>query len=268
MYQFTITDTEFNAFRAFIYDIAGIKLSNEKKSLVSSRLGKRLRHYSLNSFQKYYDLMIASPQHGERQITIDLLTTNETYFFREPKHFDFLASKILPAWKGGKTFKIWSAASSTGEEAYSLAMLLDDKLGSRPWRIFGSDISARVLKAAQQGLYLQNRIDGIPKEYLHKYCLKGTGEHEGSLLIEKALRQKVSFASVNLKKPLENVGLFDIIFLRNVLIYFDIDTKRQIIKQLVEQLEPNGYLFIGHSESLKGIHDGLEVLAPTIYRKI
>jgi len=268
MYEFKITDNEFNSFRAFIYDYAGISLSDEKKTLVTSRLSKRLRHYSLKTFKEYFDLMISSPPSGERQVVVDLLTTNETYFFREPKHFAFLEKEILAKWKGGKTFRVWSAASSTGEEAYSIAMLVDDMLENRPWEIFGSDISSRVLKKAQQAHYLQNRIDGIPIAFLRKYCLQGMGEHEGTLLIDKALRQKVSFAPVNLKQPPKNLGPFDVIFLRNVLIYFDMETKRQIIKQIVEKMHPDGYLFIGHSESLKGIHDGLETVIPTVYRKI
>ncbi|MBL1275110.1 MAG: protein-glutamate O-methyltransferase CheR [Ectothiorhodospiraceae bacterium] len=267
MFQFKITDSEFSLFRTFIYDHVGINLSDEKKTLVSSRLGKRLRHYSLGSFQEYFDLIVASSHDGERQIAIDLLTTNETYFFREPKHFEFLKKEVLPKWKGVNTFKVWSAASSTGEEAYSIAMLLDDLLGHRPWEIFGSDISRRVLKTAQQGHYLQARIDGIPKAYLRKYCLKGVGEHEGTLLVNKKLRERVVFSPVNLKKLPKDLGFFDIIFLRNVLIYFDMKTKIHIIKQLMEKMHPESYLFIGHSESLKGIHDGLVTVIPTVYRK-
>lgn len=267
MQQHKITDSEFNSFREFIYDQAGISLSDQKKSLVISRLSKRLRHYSLSSFEEYFNLVTSSSQQDERQVAIDLLTTNETYFFREPKHFDFLEKEILSQWQGKRTFRVWSAASSTGEEAYSIAMLLDDKLGSRSWDIFGSDISHRVLKRAQQGCYQQNRIDGIPKEYLQKYCLNGMGEYKGSLLIDKKLRQKVTFSPINLKKPLGDLGPFEVIFLRNVLIYFDEQTKNQIIRQLVEKLHPNGYLFIGHSESLKEIDVGLESVAPTVYRR-
>lgn len=265
--RYEITDSEYNLFREFIYEEAGINLSDKKKTLVVSRLSKRLRHYSLDTFKEYFALVCTSPEHGERQVTIDLLTTNETYFFREPKHFEFLEEAILPQWQGTKTLRVWSAASSTGEEAYSIAMLLDDKLGRRSWDIFGSDISSTVLKTARQGLYQQDRIDGIPKEYLRKYCLKGVDEYEGSLLIDKKLRRRTTFAPVNLKKPLGNLGPFDIIFLRNVLIYFDVQTKKQIIRQLVEKMHPEGYLFVGHSESLKGIHDGLETVIPTVYRK-
>jgi len=267
MLQYKITDCEFNSFRDFIYEYAGIRLSNEKKTLVTSRLSKRLRHYSLSSFQEYFDLIMSSPPDGERQMTVDLLTTNETYFFREPKHFNFLEKEILSKRKSGKMLRIWSAASSSGEEAYSIAMLLDDVMGKQPWEIFGSDISSRVLKKAQKGHYLQCRIDGIPQEYLQKYCLKGTGEHEGTLLIDRALRQRVTFSAVNLKCPLGNVGFFDVIFLRNVLIYFDLETKRKIVSKLVDKLQRGGYLFIGHSESLKGINDNLDAVIPTVYRK-
>jgi len=267
MLEANISDREFNAFRTFIYDQAGISLSDEKKMLVTSRLGKRLRHYSLQSFKEYFELMMSAPHVGEQQVVIDLLTTNETYFFREPKHFEFLEREVLPQWSGRASFRVWSAASSTGEEAYSIAMLLDDKLASGRWEIFGSDISSRVLEIARGGLYQQNRIDGIPKAYLRKYCLKGRDEYEGMLLIEPTLKNRVSFASVNLTKPLGNMQAFDIIFLRNVMIYFDMPTKKHIINKLVEKLQPGGYLFIGHSESLKGIYDGLETVVPTVYRK-
>ena len=268
MFEFTISDSEFQSFRAFIYENVGINLSNEKKTLVTSRLSKRLRHHSLRTFKEYYDLVMASSLGGERQIVIDLLTTNETYFFREPKHFSFLKTEILAKWKGGKTFRVWSAASSTGEEAYSIAMILDDVLAHHPWEIFGSDISSRVLKAAQKGHYQQNRIDGIPKAYLQKYCLKGIDEQEGTLLIDRKLREKVTFASVNLKKPLGEIGDFDLIFLRNVLIYFDAETKKHIVNQVANKLKPGGHLFIGHSESLKSVHDELDMVIPTVYRQV
>lgn len=268
MFQFEITDSEFNLFRSFIYDHAGINLSNEKKNLVTSRLSKRLRQHSLDTFKQYFDLMSDPSQAVERQVVVDLLTTNETYFFREPKHFAFLEKQILPQWPLGRNLRVWSAAASTGEEAYSIAMLLDDMLGTRPWEVFGSDISSRVLQVARQGLYQQYRIEGIPGEFLRKYCLKGVAEHEGSLLIDSSLRKKVRFSELNLNRPLGDIGRFDIIFLRNVLIYFDLETKIQIIKQLVDKMQPDGYLFIGHSETLKGVHTGVASVIPTVYRKI
>jgi chemotaxis protein methyltransferase CheR len=268
MEQNTITNTEFNLFRDFIYEHAGIRLSDEKKPLVISRLSKRLRHYSLISFQDYFDLMIASGRDQEQQVAIDLLTTNETYFFREPKHFDFLANEILVNRDSDKIFRVWSAASSTGEEAYSIAMLLDDKLKNDPWEVFGSDINQTVIQQARRGLYLQDRIDGIPKAYLQNYCFKGKDEYEGKLLINEKLRKKVSFDLVNLTMPLTNLGQFQLIFIRNVMIYFDLETKNKIIKQIVQKLAHGGYLFVGHSESLERTTDSLIQICPAVYQKI
>jgi len=266
MHQIEISDDEFRLISEFLYDQTGINLGLEKKTLVTSRLAKRLQHYALRSYQDYYNLVIRSLGHGERQTAIDLLTTNETYFFREPKHFSFLEQHVLKQWKGGKPLRVWSAASSSGEEAYSIAMLLDDKAGVRPWSVLGSDISTRVLNMAQSGHYSLDRTEGIPKTYLKKYCLRGTQEYEGTLLIDKKLRQYVSFAAINLKNPLANIGLFDIIFLRNVLIYFNRETKQHIIKNIISAMAPAAYLFIGHSESLTGIDTKLSAVAPTIYQ--
>jgi len=265
--QNQISDKAFLDFKTFMYEHVGIDFSPEKKTLIASRLNKRLRHYGLTSFSAYFDLMKASPPDGEMQVAIDLLTTNETYFFREIKHFDFLRNTILAQRRGDRPFRVWSAASSSGEEAYSIAMLLDDVLGRRPWEIIGSDISRRVIEKARQGHYVMNRIDGIPKHYLQKYCLKGTGEHAGTLLIDKIIRERVNFFQANLKRKLPDVGLFDVIFLRNVLIYFDLPTKQLIVKQLLEKLVPGGYFFIGHSETLKGINDTVETILPTMFRR-
>jgi len=268
MFQFTITNKEFGDFRDFIYDHAGIRLNDEKKALVTSRLGKRLRHHRLNSFSEYFDLVVASTENGERQVAIDLLTTNETYFFREPKHFAYLEKEVIPAWNERRVFRIWSAASSTGEEAYSLAMLFDDMMGDRSWEVLGTDISSRVLKKARQGHYLIDRIEGIPKAYLQKYCLKGVGEHSGTLLVEKFIRDKVSFAAQNLTQPLDKIGLFDLVFLRNVMIYFDNNTKKKVIQQVVGAIRPGGLLVIGHSESITGMNEGLRMIVPTIHQKL
>jgi len=262
-----LSDKAFLSFKTFMYDHVGIDFSPEKKTLIASRLNKRLRHHGLTSFDDYFQLMKNSPADGEMQVAIDLLTTNETYFFREIKHFDFMRNTLLPSWREDRPFRVWSAASSSGEEAYSIAMLLADVLGRRAWEIIGSDISRRVIKKAQQGHYIMNRIDGIPKPYLQKYCLKGIEEYDGTLLIEKSLRQRVNFFQANLKQTLPNVGLFDVIFLRNVLIYFDLPTKQLIVKQLLEKLVPGGYFFIGHSETLKGINDTVKTVLPTMFQR-
>ncbi|MFQ3236249.1 MAG: chemotaxis protein methyltransferase CheR [Paraglaciecola sp.] len=267
MEQGTISNIEFNLFRDFIYEQAGIRLSDQKKIFLVSRLSKRLRHYAVESFQDFFDLMIASGPDGEQQVVIDLLTTNETYFFREPKHFEFLADQILPKINKNKSFRVWSAASSGGQEAYSVAMLLDDKLNDDHWEILGSDINLTVLQQAMQGLYPQDRIQGIPTPYLQKYCYKGIDEYEGQLLIDENLINKVKFSYINLTLPLNEIGTFELILLRNILIYFDMETKSQIIKRIEAKLEPGGYLFIGHAESIKDFNHGLIPIAPSIYRK-
>lgn len=266
--DFTITDQEFLKYSTFIKDKVGICLSEEKKPLLIARLSKRLRHFQIDSFTRYFDIVMGNSNPDEEQMMIDLLTTNETYFFREPHHFDYLKNEVLSKHKRNQGFRAWSAASSTGEEAYSIAMLLADHFGLNGWEIIGSDISSRVLKAARRGKYVMDRIDGIPQHNLKKYCLKGFGPEEGSLLIDNALRDNVSFIQVNLKKHVPDLGLFDVIFLRNILIYFDMETKRQIVRRVLSLLKPGGIFFIGHSETLKGINDSVEVVAATAYKKL
>lgn len=267
MLSLEINDAEFELFRQFIYEAAGIHMAPDKRMLVASRLFKRLRHYGLPSYEAYYDLLRRGGAEVERQTAIDLLTTNETYFFREPAHFQHLAEVILSRWEGRRPFRVWSAASSTGEEAYSAAMVLEDRLGSRSWEVVGSDISRRALERAVRAHYAMNRIEGIPPSYLQRYCLRGRGQQEGTMLIVRALRDRVSFLPVALNAPLPQVGTFDVVFLRNALIYFDKPTQRGVLQRVSERLAPGGTLFIGHSESLSGLHEGLEQVAPTIYRK-
>lgn len=265
--QTEVSARAYQAIREFIYQEAGIDLGSSKQMLVSSRLNKRLRHHQLDSFDQYLDLL--EKNNGiERQIAIDLLTTNETYFFREAEHFNTLKKLVLQDHPKDRVLRLWSAASSSGEEAYSIAMILDDHFGPRgKWEIFGSDISSRIIEKAKKGLYQCHRIDAIPKDFLQKYCLKGTGEYDGFLLIDQNLRAKTQFAEINLTKPLPEVGQFDVIFLRNVLIYFDDKTKENIIRSLTSKLRSKGILFIGHSESLKGMDLPIELIGPTTYQK-
>jgi chemotaxis protein methyltransferase CheR len=261
----SISDSDFARFQQMIFSIAGISMTSAKKALVAGRLARRLKHHGLDCYGEYFKLL--SRQQDEMQVAVDLLTTNETYFFREPKHFDFLRDRILPQHPPGRTFRVWSAASSSGEEAYTLAMVLADNLGTTPWEIFGSDISTRVLDKARTGLYPMERIRGIPQASLRAHCLKGVGSQEGSFIIDPALRRHVRFEQINLNESLPNVGEFDVIFLRNVMIYFQTDTKRQVVARLLAKLRPGGYFIVGHSESLNGLAQGLETVAPSIYRK-
>ena len=267
MTAFSISDQEFVQFQRFIYEAAGISLSPAKKALVSGRLAKRLQHHHLGSYAEYFRLLKSGKAQGEVQTAVDLLTTNETYFFREPKHFDLLREQALAARGRVQPFRVWSAASSTGEEAYSIAMVLADCLEDAAWEVLGSDISARVLLRARAGHYSMERTQHVPPAYLRRFCLKGLGSAQGTLLVDRGLRARVNFLQVNLNAPLPNLGVFDVIFLRNVLIYFANETKRQVVGRVLSLLRPGGYFCIGHSESLNGIVDGLQAQLPSVYRK-
>jgi chemotaxis protein methyltransferase CheR len=263
-----ITDHEFTRFQRFIFDAAGITLANGKKMLVSSRLGRRVQHYELGSFAAYFQLLSSGLQSQEVQTAIDLLTTNETYFFREPRHFEFLQKQLSAAPAGTRPPRIWSAAGSSGEEAYSIAMLLEDRFEGHAWEVIASDISSRVLQRARAGHYPMERARYIPLPYLQRFCLKGTGKQQQTLLVERSLRNKVSFLQINLNARLPAIGPFDYVFLRNVLIYFNQQTKREVLARVLSVLRPGGWLFIGHSENLHGITDAVQAAAPSIYRKV
>jgi chemotaxis protein methyltransferase CheR len=263
----SLTDQEFAQFQRFIFDAAGITLSSSKKALVSGRLAKRLDHCQVDSYGAYLRLLVSGKAPEEVQIAVDQLTTNETYFFREMKHFDFLREQALAAKSRGQPFRVWSAASSSGEEAYSIAMVLADCIESTPWEVVGSDISTKVLEGAARALYSTERGRHIPPAYLRRFCLKGSGEYADRFLIDRSLRSRVRFLQVNLNTALPELGQFDVVFLRNVLIYFNDETKRQVVTRVVSGIKPGGHFFIGHSESLNGINNSVEPLAPSIYRK-
>lgn len=265
--EFHLLDSEFERFRELLHRLAGINLSPAKKALVRGRLVKRVKHHRLGSYGDYFALLTSGREPRELQIAIDLLTTNETYFFREPKHFDFLRTRVLPTHRPGSPFRVWSAACSSGEEAYSIAMLLADCLRTTPWEIVASDISSRMLERARSGQYPMERAERIPQDFLHAHCLKGVGRQEGTFIIDRPLRNRISFMQINLNESLPCVGEFDVVFLRNVMIYFDAPTKRKVVQRLMATIRQGGYLMIGHSESLTGIVDELRMTAPAIYRK-
>lgn len=259
-----LSNKEFQLFCQFIYDHAGVKLHEGKSALVSSRLHKRLVHHGLSSFGDYYRLITGKQANKqEQQLAIDLLTTNETYFFREPKHFDFLA-KALP--KLGQV-SVWSAASSTGEEAYSVAMLLAS-LGLRNWQVLGTDINHTVLNQARQAVYPISAADQIAPELLKKYCLKGIKHAHGTLRIASEIRRQVSFQPANLRQSQAALGEFDVVFLRNVMIYFDQATKQQVLDHVSARIKPGGYFLLGHAESLNGLTHPLKLIQPAVYQKV
>lgn len=263
-----ITDGEFRDLRGWIHRQAGIHLSDQKKALVCGRLAPRMRHYRLSRFADYFRLLQEGAQPGEPQVAVDLLTTNETHFFREPAHFDYLREQIVAAHRSsGKPLRVWSAACSSGEEPYSIAMTLASAMGGVPWDIVASDLSSRVLERARTAHYPMARARTIPREHLLAFCLKGTGAHEGSFIVAPELASRVRFMQVNLNQALPRLGEFDLVFLRNVMIYFDAPTKQQVVERIASCLRPGGHLMIGHSESLATIACSLKPLAPSIYRR-
>ncbi|MET3105266.1 chemotaxis protein methyltransferase CheR [Oxalobacteraceae bacterium GrIS 2.11] len=264
-----ISDLEFATIRDFLFEKVGISLTASKKALVCSRLFKRVQALNFDSYGAYFSLLKSGKNQHELQTAINLLTTNETYFFRESKHFGML-SAIAEKADRGKTFRVWSAACSTGEEVYSIAMTLAElsRIARAPkWEVRGSDISTRVLEVARGGHYSFDRTEDIPAEFLKRYCLCGTDQYEGTLLVERSLRDKTEFAQINLIEPLPQLVPFDVIFLRNVLIYFDTPVKHKVVSQLLANLTPDGVLIVGMAESLNGIVDGLISVGPGAYRQ-
>jgi len=266
----------FTKFQQLIYKEAGIWLGTHKHALLTGRLARRLRLLGLSNMEEYYHLVTQPDQQHERAVMIDCITTNETHFFREPRHFDYLEQRVFPEWKQGAaegtrpmSLRIWSAGCSSGQEPYSLAMLLQRHFPTeKGWEIeiLGTDISTRVLEKARAATYPIEKSKEIPAEYLRAYMLKGKGDHKGEMKVSPELHRVVRFARVNLHADSYPIlGTFDLIFCRNVLIYFDQDSKVRVIGGILRHLSPSGLLFVGHSEHLGAIAPGLTTVAPTIH---
>jgi len=260
----------FAAVKALAYRTAGIDLQLGKQEMVAARLWKRARALGFGSAEEYIGA-VQSDRGGELEIDlIDALTTNFTSFFREPAHFDFLKAAVLPKLRTRSNFTIWTAASSTGEEPYSIAVTLFEELGAeteRLARIWASDISTKVLKRAEAGVYPEDRFRGLSQDWRRRYLLRGTGSREGEFRFRPELRNLIRFERINLMEPLPAEGPFPLIFLRNIMIYFDRPTQEKVVAALTAKLEPGGYLFIGHSESLNGLAHRLERVQVAVYRK-
>jgi len=271
-----IGNKEYEFICRLVYERSRIHLGTDKQALVTSRLAKRLRLLQLDGYEEYCQLLRSPAGDEELRFLIDRISTNHTHFFREMGHFNFLKDVVFPrspARVGAQTrkFRIWSAACSSGEEPYSLAIWLAEHLGpasSGFWDIEASDISTRVLDLAAQGIYEHNRLGGVPPELLRRYFQKGSLDHDGQFRIKTELRQRVNFHQLNLlegdypfSKP------FEVIFCRNVMIYFDRATQEALVRRLSEKLVPGGYLMVGHSESLNGIKHSLRLVQPAIYIK-
>jgi chemotaxis protein methyltransferase CheR len=269
--DFSITTDEFLRFRKLIYDESGISLSDQKQSLLASRLSKRLRELGLETFSDYFATVTEDPNREEFTRMLDLISTNKTDFFREPKHFDFLRERILPELAGGKRIRIWSSACSSGEEPYTIAMTLYEGVSDpAQWdfQVLASDLSTRVLAKAAAGVYGEDRFRDVPPDVLRRHFLRGRGERAGVYKVKPHLAEMIRFRRLNLmdeqfpiKTPL------DLVFCRNVMIYFDRPTQEKLVNKFHRYLKPGGYLFIGHSESLQWVEHPFKSLAPTIYQK-
>jgi len=262
-----LSDNEFTTIQKLIFREVGIDLQSSKKLLVQSRLLKRLLFYKLDSYLEYIRLIQINSQ--ERIEMINLITTNETYFYREIDHFEYLQKVIIPAHPFKAKFRFWSAAASVGAEAYSIAMLLDKTMAKSDWEVVGTDINTEVIKKARIGLYPEKWADKIPVELKKQYCLKGRGKHEGQFLMDRTLVENMDFQVGNLLQFNSEVGKFDVIFLRNVLIYFDDETKQLVIDNVLRNLKVGGYFFISLTENLNMLNTSiLESVETSVYRKI
>ena len=280
--QLSVSPALFQKFQKLIHCETGIWLGSSKTALLCGRLFRRLRALEITSLESYYERVAGPDQHEERSRMIDAITTNETRFFREPRQFEFLAQRVFPRWCADaeqrlrpKTVRIWSAGCASGEEPYTLAMLLAQHLSAAEgWdaRVLATDISNRVLEKAGKGIYPIARSGELPKDLLHGFMLRGTAERHEEMKVKVEIQQMVDFRRLNLNQESDvrevSEGPFDIIFCRNVLIYFDLDSKRRVIANLLRQLAANGLLFVGHAENLNSVSSQLRSLEPTIYRNI
>ncbi len=264
-----LSDRTFEQITALMHSSIGLSFAPSKKPLISSRLAPRIQRLGMDSFEDYAALIESPDDGGEFQMAVDLLTTNETYFFREPAHYALLEQTL--ARDKPRSLAVWSAASSFGDEAYSTAMLLADmalqgRIGS-DWRVLGTDISDRVLQSASRGIYPEDRLAAVSPERLKRYCLRGEGESAGLVQIQPKLREHVRFGQLNLCGEIASLGPFDVVFLRNVLIYFDPPTKTAVVDRVLSQLRPGGLFFIGTAEGRVPCSTPLTTLAPGAFRK-
>ncbi len=265
--EFVFTKSDFDRVRRMIHAHVGISLGDQKQEMVYSRLARRLRVLGIPSFKDYLDGLESTPDGEEWEAFTNALTTNLTSFFREAHHFPVLAER-LKAHRHAEPISIWCAASSTGEEPYSLAITAVETLGS--WapaaRILATDVDTGVLARAQQGVYSLDRLEKMPQERVRRFFQRGTGSHEGEARVRRELRDLITFQRLNLLDSSWSVrGPFDAIFCRNVLIYFDKPTQRRILERFRPLLRPDGLLFVGHSEGLFHCADLFRLRGKTVY---
>lgn len=273
-----LSPRSFSRLAQFITSELGIKMPDAKLSMVQSRLMRRVRELSFESVDQYAEYFFHSPDAADERIHfINAITTNKTDFFREPAHFDYLSATVLPPFtadfSGGRarSVQVWSAGCSSGEEPYTLAMVLNEfAAGNRGFgfSIFATDVSTRVLDRAQAGIYEESLIAPIPKAMRAKYLLRSKDPERKVVRIVPDLRRAVTFERLNFMDANYNVrGAFDVVFFRNVMIYFDRQTQEKVLNRICRNLNPGGYLFVGHSETLAGLDVPTVPVGPAIYRK-
>jgi chemotaxis protein methyltransferase CheR len=273
--EFQLTQADFEKFSRLVYEQSGISLHDGKKELIKARLSKRVRQGRFKSFRDYYQYVVQDDSGEELVFLLDSISTNLTSFFREPSHFDYLKNELLPRWKTARKgsdpqIRVWSAGCSSGEEVYSLAITLQEGLEHpEQWKIkiLATDLSTKVLKKAMAGIYEQDRIRKIPMPLIKKYFLKGDHQWREYVKVKNRLKDPVEFKRFNLMEPFPFKEPFDCIFCRNVMIYFDKKTQETLVNRFYQCLEPEGVLFIGHSESLTGIPHPFKYVKPAIYKK-
>ncbi len=271
--DYGLSDPQFCRFKKLIYNESGIKLSGMKKALLQARLAKRIRALELGSFEEYYNYLIDNYQ-TEKYNFINVITTNKTEFFRESKHFHFIRDVFLPMLeqRGQGEIRIWSAGCSTGEEAYTIAITVREYYKNRlmpPVKILATDIDTGVLEKAEKGIYDIDHVKKINIDLLKRYFLRGTGENAGLFKVKRSLKDMIYFRRLNLNEdtyPMKKK--FDLIFCRNVIIYFDKEKQRELFQKFYHYLEDRGRLFLGHSENITSISDKFYPEGSTIYRKV
>uniref|UniRef100_Q31HM0 Chemotaxis protein methyltransferase n=1 Tax=Hydrogenovibrio crunogenus (strain DSM 25203 / XCL-2) TaxID=317025 RepID=Q31HM0_HYDCU len=270
--EFDFTEQDFTRVKTLVYDFAGIDLNDSKKNLVYNRLAKRIRFLELNSFKQYLSFV---EEQGESEFVhlINAITTNLTFFFREDHHFEYLAHTVIPSIlernKSSKKIRIWSAGCSTGEEPYSLAIVLKETVPAG-WdaRVLATDLDTNVVETGRTGVYKMDRLKGVSDARKKRWFLKGSGSMEGNVRVKPELQQIIDFGQINLMNEWPIKEAIDVIFCRNVVIYFDKETQARLFDRYANLLPDNGHLFIGHSESLYKVCDRFELLGQTIYKKI
>jgi chemotaxis protein methyltransferase CheR len=265
-----LSDADLSRLVRLIYERSGISLHSGKRALVLARLQKRLRAGGFASFTTYLQHVERDQSGAEMTSLLDAIATNHTSFFREPQHFEFLKTTVLPSFADGKPLRVWSAACSSGEEPVTIAITVLDALHNvapPSVRLLATDLSTKALAIASAGVYRMERVANIPMEVLRRHFQKGMGEHTGTARVARHVRMLIEYRQLNFLELTDLHERFDVIFCRNVMIYFDREMQRRVVSLLERHLAPDGYLFISHSESLNGTAHGLRWVAPAVYQR-